>query len=62
MLAHLTAIAVAAFSLWAVVFVALPIAFHLSDKYGIGPIAGAKSDRHRRRDGDRFRATRPSHP
>ena len=32
MLAHLTAISVAAFSLWALVFVAMPLAFRYEDK------------------------------
>jgi len=32
MLAHLTAVAIAAFSLWTLVFVGLPVAFHLQDR------------------------------
>lgn len=32
MLAHLTAVAIAAFSLWTIVFVGLPVAFLLHDK------------------------------
>jgi hypothetical protein len=37
MLAHLTAISIVSFSLWGIVFVGLPVFFHLREKDKLGP-------------------------